>query len=424
MADIQVGRSDYRRGVAKEATITLLNRFFEYNPVLNATEDLPSLISRPALRKFTEVGNGPIRKVYTEPGAFNDAAFAVSGTDLYRIEKDAQSSLIGTISLDISSAIEMAATANIGEGEVPEHLFLCEGGVLWLYTESGAATGTFSVSLAAGILDGDVIEIGGIHYRFTTASVDAGTPLGTVGDPWLLNRVGDNALDLTVLFNAINGTGTPGTDYSTDLVAHTAVAAYQRTSGELFVAAITSGTVGNAITTTETGANIAWAAATLENGGQPSLRQVAVPNDVGAISLAHINSYVIVIPAQGNDVNGRFYWIEPGETTIDPLNFATAERAPDAVNQVLSLSDRFWLFGQTTSEVWVTTGNIDAPMQRFAGVLFDRGVWEGTAVRVNNGVIAVDQYGGVFEIAGGERRISRPDIEERIRRAIQDQTAG
>jgi hypothetical protein len=52
------------------------------------------------------------------------------------------------------------------------------------------------------------------------------------------------------------------------------------------------------------------------------------------------------------------------------------------------------------------------------GVTFDRGTWEGTAVQVKESMIVVDADGGVFQIAGGLKRISRPDIEERIRVAI------
>lgn len=419
MADIQVGRSDYRRGVAKEPIIELRNRYFEYNPVLNATQDLPALISRPALRKFAQVGTGHVRKVFSEPGTFNDDCFVVSGTELYRVDKAGTARLIGVISTSVTNSVTMAATASIGEGETPEYLFLTEGAILWVYTDNGNAFSKLEVAIASGIIAGDTVEIGGVYYEFTASGVDTGSPDGTLANPWLVNRTGTNSVDLENLFNAINGTGEPGVDHTTGIVEHPTVTGYQVTATEMFVAARAPGLAGNAITTTETGANISWNAGTLENGGSEQLRQVATPNNVGAISLAHINSYVIVVPAQGQNVNGRFYWIEPGETFIDPLNFATAERAPDAVNQVLSLSDRFWLFGQISSEVWVTTGNINAPMQRFAGVLFDRGVWEGSAVRMNNGVIMIDQYGGVFEFTGGERRISRPDIEERIRLAMQ-----
>src|SRR6185312_9471048 len=185
----------------------------------------------------------------------------------------------------------------------------------------------------------------------------------------------------------INGTGTAGTTYSTALTAHATVNAYTRTATDLYVAANAAGITGNIIASTETGANMAWGAATLTGGGAAQLRQVAVPDDVGAISVGSINSYVIVVPVQGGGVNGQFYWVNPGETTIDPLDFATAERSPDPVNQVIVFSDRFWLCGSSTTEPWVTTGNADAPMQRFAGVLYDRGTWEGTAVKVKDSLI-------------------------------------
>jgi hypothetical protein len=38
-------------------------------------------------------------------------------------------------------------------------------------------------------------------------------------------------------------------------------------------------------------------------------------------------------------------------------------------------------------------------------------------------MIIVDNQGAVFQIAGGAKRISRPDIEERIREAIQYQAS-
>jgi hypothetical protein len=38
-------------------------------------------------------------------------------------------------------------------------------------------------------------------------------------------------------------------------------------------------------------------------------------------------------------------------------------------------------------------------------------------------MVIVDSDGGVFQISGGLKRISRPDIEERIREAIQYQAS-
>lgn len=417
MADpvkILIGKGDYRRSVPAIPSIVLKNRFFETNPVLN--EDQTSLISRPAMKKITEVGDGLVRKVYSEPGTFDDSMFVVSGLNLYKMTLALTTTLLGQIGSVVTDAVEMAAAANIGEGNVPERLFLADGGILWVYMDDAQAIGILTASAAPA--NNDTVTIDGIVYKYTTGSVDAGTPAGTGANPWLVARTGVAATDLEALFHAINDSGTAGTEYSTALTPHTTVEAYNVTINTLYIVARVYGTAGNAIAVSEASANLAWGAATLQDGGEPHLRQVPMPNDVGAISVAHINQYIIVIPAQGNDINGRFYWIEPGEVTVDPLNFATAERAPDACNQVVVYSDMFWLCGQTTTEPWVPTGDADAPFQRFRGILYDRGCWEGTAVKVKDSLILCDQDGAVFQIQGGLKRISRPDIEQRIRTAI------
>jgi hypothetical protein len=419
MVNIQVGRSNYDRRVAKEAQIALLNRFFEQNPVLNATEDFPAVIARAGMKKIAEVGTGHIRFVFSEPGTFNDDAFIVSGLDLYRMDRYGAATSIGTISNDVLGGVSMAATGAIGT--TPSYLFIADGGVLWVYTENGSAVGTLTAS--GSIANNDTIVIDGVYYKWTNASVDAGTPAGTNANPWLVALGGSAAVSLSNMYYAINAGGTAGTTYSTALTVHPTVSSNAQSGNDLYVVAREAGTAGNAIATTETGANIAWGAATLAGGGTDQLRQVGMPDDVGAISVAHFNSYILVAPVQGNDVNGRFYWINPGETFVDPLDFATAERSPDPINQIVALSDRFWLLGQSSSEPWITTGNLDAPMIRMQGILYEQGAWPGTGVKVNNGIILVDQYGDVYQVAGGLKMISRPDISERIREAIAYQQA-
>jgi hypothetical protein len=128
-------------------------------------------------------------------------------------------------------------------------------------------------------------------------------------------------------------------------------------------------------------------------------------------------------PPRATISTAAFFWINPGETTIDALDFATAERSPDPISGVGVFGDQFWLPGSNTTEVWYFTGNIDQPVLRVQGIVFDRGAWEGTAVQVKDSMIIVDNEGGVFQIQGGAKRISRPDVEELIRKAIQFQAA-
>ncbi len=415
--DIPLSRSDYFRGVAKEARIRTRNRYFEQNPVL--TDKQAALLARMGLKRYIYVGEGPIRATYSCPGSFSDAAFIASEDTLYRVDTDSTVTTIGVLgSPNIQNSVSMAATSNIGE--TPAYLFVATGGALMCYMENGYALGTISGSPA----NTNVVRIGSVYYSFTNGSVDAGTPLGTVAFPWLVALGGSDSAAWQNLADAIMNSGVPGTQYSTALVASTEVIVQGNSTTTVTVRATAVGAAGNAVVTTETGAGIAWTAGTLTGGGGPVWFQVATPDDVGIVSVGYIASHVVAVPAQGQGINGRFFWIDPGETTIDPLDFATAERAPDPISEVVIFGDNFWLPGDVTTEVWRFTGNEDSPVLRTQGVIFDRGAWPGTAVQVKESMIIVENTtGGVFQIsgAGGLKRISRPDIEERIREAIQYQ---
>jgi hypothetical protein len=65
--NVPLARSDYFRGVAKEARILTRNRYFEGNPVLSEAQ--VALIARPGLRRWIYVGEGPIRPngIYSQP---------------------------------------------------------------------------------------------------------------------------------------------------------------------------------------------------------------------------------------------------------------------------------------------------------------------------------------------------------------------
>lgn len=410
MVAVPLGRSDWRRNVAREPELRFVNRYYELNPADQASQ--AALIARPGLRRFLYVGNGPIRGVYSQPGSFDNALFVVSDDAWWRVDRDGTKTLLQSGLNPGQGAVSMAGTGNIGD--TPEYMFLADGRNLWLYVENGYAIGTISGSPA----NNDVIRINATYYKFTTGSVNAGTPAGTLANPWLVALGASDALSWANFAAAIGASGTAGTDYSTALTVNTDVVVIAASSTLVSVRSILIGALGNGIVTTETGASIAWTAGTLTGGGSPSVTMVETPDDVGVISLGYIASYVVVIPAQGEGVNGRFYWINPGETTIDPLDFATAERAPDPIYQVVVFGDQFWLPGSNTTEVWYFTGNIDAPVLRLQGVAFNRGTWAGTAIQVKESMIIVDNDGGVFQIAGGIDRISNPSVEERIREAI------
>lgn len=417
MAKVNFRTSDFARAVAAEGSITQKNRFFESNPFLS--DDGAALIARPGLTKLANIGAGPIRGLASEAGSFNGDLFVVSGGNLYRMDNQLNQTLITTgLYSPEKGFVNMAITAQLGT--TPEYCFIADGRTLFVYIANGFATNQLTGTAA----NNDVVVIGTTYYKFTNAGVNVGTPAGTSANPWLVNLDVSNLNALTNLGNAINASGIAGTDYSTALTKHTTVKYTNVSSTQLSVASTLTGALGNSTATTETGAALSWTlGATLTGGGAASIRQVDMPDGVGAIDVAVCNSFVVVVPVQATGKIGRFYWINPGETTVNALNFATAERSPDGISGVQVSGDLFWTPGATTTQVFYFTGDATAPVARMQGVVFDRGSWQNTAKVIHETLMVVDADGGVFALKGGSpQRVSTPDIEEEIRKAISAQS--
>lgn len=407
---LPLGVSDFLRSIAKTPRISVINRYYEEDPTNQ--DDQVALISRPSLKKWLTIGDGPIRCIYSQPGAFDDSLFIVTGADVYKIEKDETQTLIGTLDTTIG-AVSMAAT--------DVYLFIADGSTLHYYTETDYARGTLTA--AGAIANNDVVVIGTMYYKFTTGDVDAGTPLGTSGNPWLVLVGADTEHSLSNLGYAVNNDGVAGEMYSTVLTQNEDAYRTSATATTLVIRATVADTAGNAVVTTETGANISWGAGTLAGGGGTSFTEIDVPDDDGIVSVGVIIGFCIAVVTQGQGKNGRFYWIRPAEVTIDPLDFATAERSPDPVWNVVVVGDQFWLPGNSTTEVWYPTGDGDAPFRRIDGRLFDKGVWEGTVIQVKDSVMAVGTDGTVYKIDAQPEIVSNVGISQRIREAINAQRA-
>ena len=417
MVTLPLWKSDWRRSLSGESIIALRNRYPEQNPV-NQKEGV-SYLARPANRRWVEVGDGPIRAVFSEPGSFNGALFVVSGQDFYRVDTTNIATFIASGIFGTPDGFpSIAITAAIGPG-TPEMCYLADGQTLWLYVQNGWALGVLTAT--AAILNNDTIQIGGVYYQWTNASVDAGAPAGTLANPWRVALGVGNVEALDNMRGAINGDGVPGITYSTALVAHPTVLARSSTTNTLRIQAQAVGAAGNGIVTTETGANISWGGATLSGGGAPYLTSVDMPDALAPAAVTFIAGYVIVVPKTTNTTgfNGRFFWIEPGETFIRPLNFATAERSPDPLFNCRTVGDQFWLLGEKTTEVWYPTGDELIPFQRIQGQVFERGTVEGTDAQIKDSLVLVDSDGVVYVVAGGgPKPVSDNSIEERIRRAL------
>lgn len=129
------------------------------------------------------------------------------------------------------------------------------------------AVGTLTATGNAGA--GNTVTIGTTTYTYVTA----------LTDPAVANevKIGDTASDsLDNLIAAINGAAGAGITYGTGTVAHTQVVAVAGDGDTVTVTAKTIGTAGNAIATTNVGANLGFGAGTLASGANAIANEVVI----------------------------------------------------------------------------------------------------------------------------------------------------
>jgi hypothetical protein len=136
------------------------------------------------------------------------------------------------------------------------------------------AVGTLTSS--GTFTDTQTVVVGGKTYttQTTLTNVDGNVFIGA-----------NAAATLQNLYDAINLTGTPGTQYAAAMTANTRVKATAVTATTLVVSALTPGEVGNLIASTETQTNAAWGAAVLASGAGNINEYIT-----GILSVNQINS--------------------------------------------------------------------------------------------------------------------------------------
>lgn len=104
--------------------------------------------------------------------------------------------------------------------------------------------------------------------------------------------------------------------------------------------------------------------ATVGSWGVPT----EIRTNVGSVDF--IDGYFII----NEESSGRFYISGQYSTTIDSLDFATAEGAPDNLVRVLVHNREAILFGLETIEFWYVSGNADFAMSRVQGAYIEEGL--------------------------------------------------
>jgi hypothetical protein len=146
-------------------------------------------------------------------------------------------------------------------------------------------------------------------------------------------------------------------------------------------------------------------------------KQIDDPDFPGAVTVGYLNGYFVF-----NEPNSQRLWITEllDGTSIDPLDFASAEGSPDGLVSLLISHREAWLFGTNSVEVWYDSGAADFPLTPVQGAFNEIGCIAAYSVaKLDNGIfwLGADARGrGIVYRANGytATRISTHAVEWQI----------
>lgn len=146
----------------------------------------------------------------------------------------------------------------------------------------------------------------------------------------------------------------------------------------------------------------------------------SIINDVdfsGAVTVGYLDGYFVF-----NQPGTQTVWITSllEGTSIDPLDFASAEGSPDGLVALIVDHRELWLFGTDSVEVWYNSGDADFPLTRIQGAFNEIGcIAPYSIAKLDNGIfwLGADARGrGIVYRANGYtgQRVSTHAIEYAI----------
>lgn len=141
----------------------------------------------------------------------------------------------------------------------------------------------------------------------------------------------------------------------------------------------------------------------------------SLPTGVRVGTLAYLGGYGIF----NNPDTGKFYITGLNDfTTVDDLDFATAESSPDNLVTIYADHGELWLFGQHSTEVWLLTGATDFPFTAMTNAVLERGCAAKLAVGAeDNTLYFLGEDLVVYRAAGyTPQRVSTIPVEDAISR--------
>jgi hypothetical protein len=153
------------------------------------------------------------------------------------------------------------------------------------------------------------------------------------------------------------------------------------------------------------------------NSFTSEFKQIDDPDFPGAVTVGYLDGYFVF-----NEPNSQRVWVTSllDGTSIDPLDFASAEGSPDGLVSLLIDHREAWLFGTNTVEVWYNSGAADFPLSPVQGAFNEVGCVAAYSVaKLDNGIfwLGADARGqGIVYRANGytAQRISTHAVEWQI----------
>ncbi len=145
--------------------------------------------------------------------------------------------------------------------------------------------------------------------------------------------------------------------------------------------------------------------------------QITDPDFPGVVTVGYLDGYFVF-----NEPNSQTIWVTSllDGTSVDPLDFASAEGSPDNVAGLIIVNREVWMMGTLTTEVWYDAGTADFPLQRLQGAYNEVGCAAPYSIcKLDNSVfwLGQDQQGDgvVYRSTGyNAQRISTHAVEWQI----------
>ena len=153
------------------------------------------------------------------------------------------------------------------------------------------------------------------------------------------------------------------------------------------------------------------------NSSTSVFAQITDSDFPGATTVSYLDGYFVF-----NEPSSQKIWVTSlyDGAAIDPLDFASAEGAPDGVVGILVDHRQLWVFGVNSVEVWYDSGNADFPLSRIDGAYNELGcVAPYSIAKMDNGLFWLGQDArgqGIVYRANGYtgQRISTHAVEWQI----------